>query len=812
MERTTWGQINELFEAARRMPASEREAWVRAAAADERVQSEVLSLLRAHEDDPWFVDEPAGSSTPPRVTPAETWPASPAPVTPGRTPSHPATGRQASTPSDPTRRRRAPEPQAGGQFATYRLIREMSRDPARIVFEAVATSGGARPRVALHVLTADARNPAFAELLHVHSDILAHLDHPGIPRLLDGGVSGNGTAYLAFEYAAGDPIDAWCRERGLTLRDRVGRVLAVCDAVQHVHEHLIIDGDLRPAKILVSADAEVRLLDCGMSPLLGFGSSPGGTAALLHPCMSPEQARGEVPLAASDVYGLGVLLYTLATGYAPYELSGLTPARALDTICEIEPDVPSAIAGGRDGRELAGTLDRIILKALRKNPRERYATAAALAADLRAWRDGVQASVSPAARWPRTIAAGGRAVRTGALAIAVIAPLAGAGVLGWQAYLLRGERDQARSALAETYRRLAEIQARTAGADPANLATAAASLDAAAAAGEQALAADPRLASAAVTLTGTYGDLVGVRLAQADAVAAGKAEVRLRALIGQLTRDLPGDAQASAAAASGYVRLGAFREAGGDAAAAKVMYGNAVAAFETLTAEGGLAESGQADYARAQRRLGALALQEGDVDDAERLLLAAQAFDADARRPLDAAARREIADTAGGLALVARQRGDAAKAEALWTRALAALQAASGGAPADQATLAGLADVHASLGSLCRSQRRFEEALAHYRNALRARERELVTASAPPSAKLSLAVAQISVARLLLDLAEIRQSGSNDAVRLREAGALLAQAGPAVRAAAPVLPAQQDARAELDRQSERLRRLTSRRR
>jgi hypothetical protein len=120
--------------------------------------------------------------------------------------------------------------------------------------------------------------------------------------------------------------------------------------------------------------------------------------------------------------------------------------------------------------------------------------------------------------------------------------------------------------------------------------------------------------------------------------------------------------------------------------------------------------------------------------------------------------------------------------------------------------------VHASLGSLCRSQRRFEEALAHYRNALRVREREVLMTGAPPSAKLSLAVAQVSVARLLLDLVEIRQSGPNDAVRLREAGALLAQAGPAVRAAAPASPARQDALAELDRQLERLRRLTSRRR
>jgi tetratricopeptide (TPR) repeat protein len=641
MERTTWGRINELFEAARRMPASEREAWVRAAAADERVQSEVLSLLHAHEDDPWFVDEPAGSSTPPRVTPAETWPASPAPVPPGRTPSHPAAGRQASTPSAPPRRR-APEPQAGGQFATYRLIREMSRDPARMVFEAVATGGGARPRVALHVLTADARDPAFAELLHVHSDILAHLDHPGIPRLLDGGVSGNGTAYLAFEYAAGDPLDAWCRERGLNLRDRVGRVLAVCDAVQHVHEHLIIHGDLRPAKILVSADAEVRLLDCGMSSLLGFGSSPGGTAAPLHPCMSPEQARGEVPLAASDVYGLGVLLYTLATGYAPYELSGLTPARALDTICEIEPDVPSAIAGGRDGRGLAGTLDRIILKALRKNPRERYATAAALAADLRAWRDGVQASVSPATRWPRTIAAGGRAVRTGALAIALIAPMAGAGVLGWQAYLLRGERDQARSALAEAER-------------------------------------------------------------------------------------------------------------------------------QTRAAEG-----------RA------------------------------APRPV-AELRLELAAAANDMALAERRGGNLPRAEALWAQSLTDVRPVLDADPGNLRALAHVAAVRTSLGSLNRSQRRFEESLVHYREAVRARERA-AAADGTPEAALTLADARTSVARLLLDLVEVRPPGQNGVARLSEAGALLAQAGPVVRAAAPASAAQRDALAELDRQSARLRRLTSRRR
>ncbi len=80
MERTTWGKINELFEAARHVPAEEREAWVRAATADEHVRAEVLSLLHAHEDDPWFVDQPGGTRTPARVTPAGAWPGKPTPT------------------------------------------------------------------------------------------------------------------------------------------------------------------------------------------------------------------------------------------------------------------------------------------------------------------------------------------------------------------------------------------------------------------------------------------------------------------------------------------------------------------------------------------------------------------------------------------------------------------------------------------------------------------------------------------------------------------------------------------------------------
>jgi len=162
--------------------------------------------------------------------------------------------------------------------------------------------------------------------------------------------------------------------------------------------------------------------------------------------------------------------------------------------------------------------------------------------------------------------------------------------------------------------------------------------------------------------------------------------------------------------------------------------------------------------------------------------------------------------------MLARRRGDTAKAEELWTQALTTLQAVGDTHPLDRRTLAGIAEIRASLGSLCRSQRRFEEALAHYRQALRAREREADLEGAGPSAPALPAMARTDVARLLLDLVETQRPGPTDAARLREAGALLAEAAPALRNDSPASPAQEEAVAELDRQTERLRGLSNRRR
>jgi hypothetical protein len=123
-----------------------------------------------------------------------------------------------------------------------------------------------------------------------------------------------------------------------------------------------------------------------------------------------------------------------------------------------------------------------------------------------------------------------------------------------------------------------------------------------------------------------------------------------------------------------------------------------------------------------------------------------------------------------------------------------------------------VAEVRASLGSLCRSQRRFEEGLVHYREALRARERAAAAPMAPAGAAFLAADARTSVARLLLDLMEIRPPGPTDAARLREAAGLLQQADAPVRAAAAASPDGREALAELERQMARERRLAVRRR
>lgn len=245
--------------------------------------------------------------------------------------------------------------------------------------------------------------------------------HPNIAGLLDAGATEDGLLYLVMDFVDGQRIDEWCDAKKLPNEKRLDLFLQACDAVQFAHQNAVIHRDLKPSNILVSRDGEVKLIDFGIAkltnPQLGFQEESTRTIfrVLTPEFASPEQARGEPPTTASDVYSLGVVLYGLLTGLRPYEVDSTNPLKLLHTIENMEPAHPrSAISRTKSQsdsngshtfasdtatiddiaqkrsvtptrlqRQLDGDLSNIMLMALRKEPERRYATAAQFADDLR---------------------------------------------------------------------------------------------------------------------------------------------------------------------------------------------------------------------------------------------------------------------------------------------------------------------------------------------------------------------------------------------------------------------------------------------
>lgn len=228
-----------------------------------------------------------------------------------------------------------------------------------------------------------------AERMAQERAILATLDHPNIARLLDTGITEQGQPYLAIEYVEGVALDQYCRDRKSTIADRLKLFLQVVDAIAYAHAKLIVHRDLKPQNILVTASGEVRLLDFGIAKLLADG--PGTPSpltqfaghALTPDYAAPEQILGEPITVAVDVYSLGIVLYELLTERRPYNMSSTAPGALQEAISKIELTLPSrSTADESTRRELRGDLDTIVAKALKKDPRERYATANALAEDV----------------------------------------------------------------------------------------------------------------------------------------------------------------------------------------------------------------------------------------------------------------------------------------------------------------------------------------------------------------------------------------------------------------------------------------------
>jgi len=285
----------------------------------------------------------------------------------------------------------------------YRVLRELGSGGMGSVYLAERADGEFRQRVAIKFLRPGAAgSPAAARRFRTERQILADLEHPHITRLLDGGTTGTGQPFLVMEYVAGEPLDRYADQ--LAVKDRLRLFATVCRAVHFAHERRIVHRDLKPSNILVDAHGAPKLLDFGIAKLLDPDPQDGtrletvlGQAPLTLLYASPEQIRGGEITPASDIYALGVVLYRLLTGALPYGGKTETPHEIAQAICEREPSRPSALVrrAVTAGATLSGVdrgldrdLDAIVLRALRKEPGERYPSAAALAEDVERYLEG----------------------------------------------------------------------------------------------------------------------------------------------------------------------------------------------------------------------------------------------------------------------------------------------------------------------------------------------------------------------------------------------------------------------------------------
>jgi serine/threonine protein kinase/Tol biopolymer transport system component len=298
----------------------------------------------------------------------------------------------------------------GQTLGAYRLVSQIGQGGMGSVWLAERNDARFARKVAVKFLKIALIGRSGEERFKREGVILGRLAHANIAELIDAGVSQIGQPYLVLEHVEGDHIDSYCDQHMLGIEARIRLFLDVLEAIAHAHANLIVHRDLKPPNILVRHDGRVKLLDFGIAKLLEDDDQSGialqtleGGRAMTPEYAAPEQLTGAPATIATDVYALGVLLYVLLTGFHPAGPGPHSQPILVKAILDAEPARPSDIVSptGRTAdsakrnaaqrattperlnRMLRGDLDTIVIRTLKKNPQERYASVSALADDLR---------------------------------------------------------------------------------------------------------------------------------------------------------------------------------------------------------------------------------------------------------------------------------------------------------------------------------------------------------------------------------------------------------------------------------------------
>ncbi|QOW24910.1 serine/threonine-protein kinase [Lysobacter sp. H23M47] len=388
-----WRAADEVFNRWLDLPAGDRDAWLQRQALESEVRRRAEQLVAAHQRPRASID-PAGSDL------------------------------------------------AGCQLGAWTLESELGRGGMAVVYHGWREQGMARQQAAIKILTLGALGATGSDRFHREAAILARLAHPNITTLIDSGVAADGTCWLAMPLVTGNRIDDWCESRALDARAIVRLYLQVCDAVASAHRNLVIHRDIKPSNVLVDSDGQVRLLDFGIGQFTDVESERTSTLwrAVTPGYAAPEQLRGDPPTTAIDVYGLGALLHRLLTGRTPQSDSGTETTRPSLLVR------PSGSPYHRHYVPLRNDLDRVLLKALAEEPGQRYATAEAMAEDLRRWLDGQPVLAEKPGvlyRARKFVVRNAVGVAAGVLLLASVA--GGVGATLWQAREAQREAENARA-------------------------------------------------------------------------------------------------------------------------------------------------------------------------------------------------------------------------------------------------------------------------------------------------------------------------------------------------------------------------------